>query len=300
MTVAVARPKEEARVALEPLVAFDVDRSVAQRRAHLSRYLREAYGTDLVIPLRLDRPTMIANFVSTIDGVVSYNTPEQAGGGEISGFYKPDAFVMGLLRSVADAVLIGAGTLRAAPDQSWSARYTHPASGDEYAALRGDLGLAPEPTSVVVTARGDIDLSQKGLSDPSVPVLVITTDSGRAQLRRQEPFASHVEVVSAGKDDVAPEAIMRLLHERDLRVVLCEGGPHLFGQMLAAGFIDELFVTIAPQVAGRAKQTPRLSLVESQAFTVAGAPWSRLADVRRSGEYLFLRYQFSGSGESGK
>jgi riboflavin biosynthesis pyrimidine reductase len=77
-----------------------------------------------------------------------------------------------------------------------------------------------------------------------------------------------------------------------MAVVLCEGGPHLFGRMVEARLIDELFITIAPQIAGRAPETPRLSLVEGVAFSVAGAPWSRLADARRSGDYLFLRYLF--------
>ncbi|HUP83563.1 MAG TPA: dihydrofolate reductase family protein [Candidatus Limnocylindria bacterium] len=293
MTLTLPSAAEEMRVALEPLITLEVDLSIAQRRATLSSYLKSAYGTDLTVPLRLDRPTIIANFVSTIDGVVSYNTPEQAGGGEISGFYKPDGFVMGLLRSVSDAVLIGAGTLRAAPDQAWSPRYTHPPSADEYARLRNDLGLSPEPTTVVVTARSDIDLGQRGMRDPSVPVLIITTDKGLGNLRWQQPFAGHVEVVSVGDgDDVPATEIVRLLNERGMSVVLCEGGPHLFGQMLDARLVDELFLTVAPQVAGRATETARLSLVEGSAFTVKGAPWSRLADIRKSGDHLFLRYQF--------
>jgi riboflavin biosynthesis pyrimidine reductase len=293
MTVTLPRVEDETRAALEPLVVREVDSSVAQRHARLSPYLTKAYGTDLTIPLRSDRPTVISNFVSTIDGVVSYNTPEQAGGGEISGFYKPDAFVMGLLRSVADAVLIGAGTVRAGAEHTWAPRSVHPASADEYAGLRRQLGLRAEPTTVVVTGRGDVDLRHPGLGDPTVPVLIITTDNGLANLRWQQPFAEHVEVVSVGEgDEVAAAEILHLLEARDMSVVLCEGGPHLFGQMLEAGLIDDLFLTVAPQVAGRATETPRLSLVEGAAFTVKGAPWSRLADVRRSGDYMFLRYQF--------
>lgn len=284
--------QRQARVTIEPLIVDEVDARFAYRRAELSSYLMQAYGTDLAIPLRTDRPTVIANFVSTIDGVVSYNTPEQAGGGEISGAYKPDAFMMGLLRSMSDAVLIGAGTLRAAPDQAWSARFTHPASAEEYAQLRNRLGLAPEPTTVVVTARGEVDLAQRGLRDPSVPVLIITTDRGLDALCDQQPFAEHVEVIAAGETEVSPALIVRLLGERGMSVVLCEGGPTLFGQMLDARLIDELFITVAPQIAGRADNAPRLSLVEGAAFTVADAPWSRLADLRRSDDYLFARYRF--------
>src|ERR1051326_3331512 len=88
-------------------------------RGGLTAALRERYGSDLRIPLREDRPTVIANFVSTLDGVVSFQTPDAMGGGEISGFFEPDRFVMGLLRTLADAVLVGAGTLRAAPKHRW-------------------------------------------------------------------------------------------------------------------------------------------------------------------------------------
>ena len=80
-----------------------------------------------------------------------------------------------------------------------------------------------------------------------------------------------------------------LLHSR---TALRSLPQHLFGQMLRNGLIDELFLTIAPQVAGRAPETPRLSLVEGTAFTVADAPWSRLVDLRRSDSHLFARYRF--------
>src|SRR5687768_17578125 len=89
-------------IAIEPLITFDAAADPgAVRGGPLPQRLHKAYGSDLVIPLRLDRPTVISNFVSTIDGVVSYNNADAAGGGEISGFFKPDTFVMGLLRSHA-------------------------------------------------------------------------------------------------------------------------------------------------------------------------------------------------------
>jgi riboflavin biosynthesis pyrimidine reductase len=288
MTVA-----ERTRIDIQPLLADEPGRQVAaSRQAMLPAALRDAYGSSIEIPLRTDRPTVISNFVSTLDGVVSYNTPEAAGGGEISGFSEPDHFVMGLLRSIADAVLIGAGTLRAAEGEAWSPRFTHEQSADDYSALRRSLGLTDEPTTVVVTASGDVDLAHKGLSDPTVPVLILTTAAGHEQLRAQEPWRDHVEVVSAGTDSVAPQQIVEALRERGMELVLCEGGPLLFGQMLEANLIDELFLTVAPQVAGRSDDRPRLSLVEGVAFSVDQAPWARLVDARRSGSHLFLRYSF--------
>jgi len=296
MTVA-----EQTRVAIEPLIVAHLpgrDRLV--RGGELSPGLRDAYGSDLAIPLRFDRPTVISNFVSTLDGVVSYNDADQAGGGEISGFFKPDAFVMGLLRAHSDAVLIGAGTLRAAPNQAWSARFTHPETASEFASLRSHMGLAPEPTTVVVTASGNVDLNQKGLADPSVPVLIITTQNGAEALQQYRPLPDHIEVVSAGSASVEPAAVLHELEVRGLRLILCEGGPNLFGQMLDAGLIDELFLTVAPQIAGRSPRERRLSLVEGKAFSVAEAPWARLVDLRRSANHLFTRYSFEETASDGQ
>lgn len=75
--------------------------------------------------LRNDRPTVIANFVSTVDGVVAFDVIGSSGGGEISGFFAADRFVMGLLRAMADVVLVGAGTVRAAPTHEWTPRHVH-------------------------------------------------------------------------------------------------------------------------------------------------------------------------------
>ena len=281
-----------ARVEIERL--FSADEQTAGtpiRGGRLPFDLRTSYGGDLAIPLRAGRPTVISNFVSTLDGVVSYNTPEQAGGGEISGFSHADHFVMGLLRAMSDVVLIGAGTLRAAHGEAWSHRFTYPGSASALSAYRSELGLAPEATTAVVSRGGDIDLAHPGLSNPDVPVLILTTKDGAESLRGQR-VADHVEVVAAGTDSVEPRSIVAALAARGAQVVLCEGGPHLFGQMLRDHLVDELFVTLAPQIAGRATDTPRLSLLEGTAYTVAEAPWSRLMDLRRSDSHLFARYRF--------
>ena len=287
MTISTAVPSA---VQIEPLLVHEA--SAPARVATLAPALRIAYGSDISIALGADRPAVIANFVSTLDGIVSYHTPEQAGGGEISGFFEPDLFVMGLLRAVSDAVMIGAGTLRAARHHMWSYRYPHPAIADQLANLRADLDLAREPTTVVVSGSGGIDLAQKGLADQTIPVTIITTERGRSRLGAGSPLPAHVEAVTAGKEIVDPEALFDVLRDRGWQVVLCEGGPHLLGDLLRARAVDELFLTIAPQIAGRSDDTPRLSLVERTAFTVADAPWWRLIDLRRSGNHLFTRYSF--------
>jgi riboflavin biosynthesis pyrimidine reductase len=284
----VARPTTP--VALEPLIAPPTAFGRV-RGGGLPAALRVRYGSELSIPLRTDRPTTLVNFVSTLDGVVSYNTPEAAGGGEVSGHFEPDRFVMGLLRAVADVVLVGAGTVRADPEGAWTPASVHPVSAPEFRQLRERLGLRPNPFTAIVTGSGSIDLGHPGLSDPAIEVMVITTDAGEAVLRRQA-VSDHVQIRSTGSL-LEPQVVLAALASRGSELVLCEGGPHLLGQLLRAGLVDELFLTMAPQVAGRSPSIARLSLVEGTAFTVADAPWARLTDLRRAGDHLFARYRLS-------
>lgn len=284
----VARPMTP--VALEPLIA-SATASGRVRGGGLPAALRGRYGSELSIPLRTDRPTTIVNFVSTLDGVISYNTPEAAGGGEISGHFEPDRFVMGLLRALADVVLVGAGTVRADPDGAWTPASVHPVSDPEFRELRKQLGLPPNPITAIVTESGSIDLRHPGLSDPAIDVMVITSDAGEAVLRRQT-LPDHVEIRSTGAR-VEARSVLAALASRGAELVLCEGGPHLLGQLLRAGLVDELFLTMAPQLAGRSPSIARLSLVEGTAFSVADAPWARLADLRRAGDHLFARYRLA-------
>jgi riboflavin biosynthesis pyrimidine reductase len=75
------------------------------------------------------------------------------------------------------------------------------------------------------------------------------------------------------------------------RLVLSEAGPHLFGRMLRERAVDELFLTVAPQIAGRSAARPGIGLAE-EAFTPETAPWASLISAKRSEDYLLLRYAF--------
>ena len=89
-----------------------IDRRERPKPSVLAEELRIAYGGDLWFPpSRAQRPYVIGNFVSTVDGVVSYEIAGESGGGNISGFDESDRFIMGLLRASADAVMVGSGTL---------------------------------------------------------------------------------------------------------------------------------------------------------------------------------------------
>lgn len=124
--------------------------------------------------LGFEAPRRYANFVSSLDGVVALegvNNSSQM----ISGTSEADRFVMGLLRACAGSVLIGAGTLRAAPDSLWTPAYIYPDAATEFAELRRRLGREDDPRLVVLTARGDLDPGHRALE---AGALVLTTSLG--------------------------------------------------------------------------------------------------------------------------
>jgi riboflavin biosynthesis pyrimidine reductase len=254
--------------------------------------LRMRYAAPLEIPLRADRPTLIANFVSTLDGVVALDGHGHSGGREISGGFEPDRFVMGLLRAASDAVLVGAGTVRASGTHGWMPGHVHPASLNAFAAWRRTLGLAASPVTLVVTASGAIHPRHLP-TDADSPVILVTTKSGARRLRDLARI-NHVEIAAISDTAAIPVAtLMSFLDKKGYRLVLSEGGPAVFGQLLAARLVDEVFLTLAPQLAGRSESSGRLGLVEGVALAPEAAAWARLRSVMRSNDHLFLRYQLS-------
>src|SRR5689334_2154797 len=113
------------------------------------------YGPQLAVPLNPSAPTVIVNFVESLDGVVTVD-PQHGSGGEVSGFNEPDRFVMGLLRSLADAVVVGAGTVRAAPNHAWTAGRVNQEFADGYAVWRREMHLSQNPAQIIVTASGNV------------------------------------------------------------------------------------------------------------------------------------------------
>jgi riboflavin biosynthesis pyrimidine reductase len=263
------------------------------RGGELPPALAGRYRGELAIALRPTRPAIVANFVTSIDGVVALGPTEpSAGGGEISGFSDADRFMMALLRSLADVVVVGAGTVRAGRNHEWTPRRVQPDLAAEFAAWRERLGLSPQPTTIVVTARGDVDLDHRGLKAPDVPVIVATTSSGARRLAAGQ-LPPNLQVVVAGNgDSVSPSALLEVITAAGANVALCEGGPHLFGDLLGAGLVDELFLTLAPQVVGRTELVRRFGLVEGTTFIGGEGRWAHLVSIRRAGDDLFLRYGF--------
>jgi riboflavin biosynthesis pyrimidine reductase len=107
------------------------------------------------------------------------------------------------------------------------------------------------------------------------------------------PLAPHVQVAPVGSDGRVPAgAILEVIRATGARLALCEGGPHLFGELLRARLIDELFLTMAPQVLGREAALHRLGFAEGTSFGEGHGRWAGLSSIRRAGDDLFLRYRF--------
>jgi len=266
---------------------------VDQRGGLMPPGLADRFPGELTIDLNDERPTIVANFVSTLDGVVALGPGEpNAGGGEISGFSDADRYMMALLRTLADVVVIGAGTMRAGRRHVWTAAHIQPAYAAVFAAWRSELWLSEHPTTIVVSASGNLDAAHAGLNAPGVPVIVATTPAGAERLARMA-LGPNVRVAAVGDQDRVPAgALLEVIRGTGARLALCEGGPHLFAEILRARLVDELFLTVAPQVAGRDTTTHRLGLVEGALFGEGRGRWAGLASVRRAGDDLFLRYRF--------
>ena len=259
----------------------------------LPEELLTLYGP-LRFPLQSGRPYFIGNFVSTLDGVVSLSIPGRSGGGPISGSNPHDHLVMGLFRAVADAVIVGAGTFRdTAPSHRWTAEYIYPPLSEVYRELRRNLGKTEPPLNVIVTTRGEIDLTLPLFQSGEMPVLVVTTTHGEERLREQ-PVPSSVQIVAAQPAGVlSPRSIVQAVCEARLcQIILHEGGPQLLGDFLAEQLLDEQFLTLAPQIAGRDASSERPALVEGRLFAPEHPLWGTLVSVKRGGNHLFLRYGF--------
>ncbi|MCL5984409.1 MAG: dihydrofolate reductase family protein [Candidatus Thermoplasmatota archaeon] len=277
---------------LRPLETLLEDRRAPL--ASLPAELAKFYGPFPSFP-RTHHPYVIANFASTLDGVVSFGDRPTSGGSDISGNSIPDRAVMGILRSLADAVVVGAGTLRTIPRHRWTPGQIYPPSAAAYRTLRAETGRTGEPLNVIITAGGKLDLSAPVFSSGEVTSLVVTTVGGRNLLLRQKVPPS-TTVVSAGKGKaLRAKAILEVLARHVPRgLILLEGGPHLLGTFLGEGLLDELFLTLSPQLAGHSSGDPTIHLIEGTSFGLADPRWCRLVGVKRAENHLFLRYRFSG------
>jgi riboflavin biosynthesis pyrimidine reductase len=259
----------------EPLELLYESSELAQ--TSLPAELRRAYGGELGFA----EGRVFANFVMSADGVVALDSPQESGG-LISRGCEADRFVMGLLRSFADTILIGAETYRKAGRTRFDARTIFPDGADDFEALRASLGSAKTPNLAIITGSGLIDTNDPALED----AIIFTTPRGEAALRRRLP--SSTRLVATSTEELEPSGVIAWLKQHGSRLILTEGGPSLLGELFADGLVDELFVTTSPLLFGRFERDHRKSLT---AGTDLGGLSLELMSLRRHGSYLFSRYR---------
>lgn len=262
------------------------------KQSLLTPELEQLYGGGLSFRSPGDRPYVIGNFVQTMDGIVSFGIPGRSGGGPISGESADDRFVMGLLRSSADAVLIGSGTLHGDPGHVRIPEFIYPDAEELYAALRKKLGKPALPLNVILTASGRVDLREPTFHTKNLRTAIITTEEGASRILSEHGDVSPIAIRSTGETGLTtPRAVLSLLKQQfGVELLLHEGGPTVFGEFIAAEQVDELFLTVAPQIAGRGNGSHRLSMAGGTTFLPETAPWFSLVSVKRGSGHLLLRY----------
>jgi riboflavin biosynthesis pyrimidine reductase len=248
----------------------------------------QPYGGALEFPTE-PRPYVVVNFVASIDGVASLGVTDGTDSTKLSGSSRADRYLMALLRAQADVLLIGAGNVRATPGHQW---IPSAVAGDQTALIESyrveRSGKAEPPPLVVVSGSGDLP-AHVALDQPATSTAVVTTAKGADKVRKAHPLVSVIVVDGGGEMD-GGAVIAAVTGAFGAGLVLCEGGPSLFGQLLAGNAVQELFLTVSPKIAGRDNDEARPGLVSGWAAAPDGLRDARLVSVRRAEQHLFLRY----------
>lgn len=214
------------------------------------------------------RPRVRANFVSSLDGSVTVGGRSGALGNA------EDQRLMTVLRTMADVILVGAGTVRA----EGYGGVRMPQASVEW---RRELGLGDQPPLAVVSARLDLEPEHPFFSDAAVRPLVLT--HAQAPATRRTALEAVADVIDCGEASVDPVLVVGALAERGMPQILCEGGPHLFGALIEAELVDELCLSLSPMlVAGGAGRIAQ-GAAESPQFM-------QLKHALPAGDMLLLRY----------
>jgi riboflavin-specific deaminase-like protein len=220
------------------------------------------------------RPHVIVNMISSADGRATIGGRAGPLGDDA------DRELFRALRVVADAVLVGAGTAR---EERYGRMIKDPAARQ----LRREHGKSEEPLACVVSGRVDLPEELPLLSTPQAQVVIIT--SSQASLASP---AAHVQYLRAERDGMLDlhAALCELRERYSIELLLCEGGPHLNANLLAAGLVDELLVTLAPKLAGG--DPARGEALRIVAGAVLQTPVElALIGLLQSDSELFLRYE---------
>lgn len=180
----------------------------------LTGVMGEVAGEDLPGLYDVAESWLRLNFVATVDGAA---TGSDGRTGSINNAV--DKLVFDLLRRTSDAILVGAGTARA----------------EKY-------GVARRPL-VVLSRRASVPTK---LHDAPQGSVLMATSSAAAELDEAREILGADNVLELGPDAVDMARLRPALAERGLHRLLCEGGPHVFHDLLAAGVVDELDLTWVP------------------------------------------------------
>jgi len=223
-----------------------------------------------------DRPFLYLNMVASTDGRATFEGRTGGLGSEA------DTLLLTELRALADAVLVGTGTVRA---EGYGRMVRNP----ERVARRAAAGLPPTPTTVLITRSFDVPWGAGLFAAADQPVIVYTSaerSGGEPAGRdRSAPpdVAAPLELVRL--EECTPATAMADLRSRGVRSLLCEGGPTLNSALLEAGVVDELFLTLSPLLSGEPRA---LRIIEGEGLSDPAQ--LTLEWVLRHGEELFLRY----------
>jgi riboflavin biosynthesis pyrimidine reductase len=218
-----------------------------------------------------DRPFVYVNMIASVDGRATIEGHTRALGSAT------DTLLLTELRTLADAVLIGSGTLRAEG-------YGKLVGNPERVARRGVAGRPATPTAVLLSRSLDLPWDAGLFAASDQPVLVYTESDA-------EPPATPAPLELVRLPDCTPAAALRDLRARGVRALLCEGGPTLNGALLAAGVVDELFLTLAPLLAGNV-EAPRIVEGEDLPEPLGLA----LEWILHHDDELYLRYRLRHDG----
>lgn len=215
------------------------------------------------------RPYLVLNMVASVDGAaaVAHRTAPMSTSADRQLFHE--------LRACVDAVLVGAGTVR-------TERYGRLVPDQRSQRRRVARGLAPEPLAIVASRRLMLTPDLPLLADPHSRVIVLTASD--AELSGCAASISYLRPAPGEELDLAA-MLAQLRTEHGVRSVLCEGGPNLNASLLPAGLVDELFLSLAPVLAGSAGS---LSIVDRA--PLAEPAGLKLVWLLESHSQLFARY----------
>lgn len=221
-------------------------------------------------PDPLDRPWVRVNFVSSADGAVTVEGRSRGLSTE------RDKEIFLLSRDLADVILVGLRTVLIEG-------YAGAKPGPERQARRARHGLSANPPIALVTNTCAVDPEASVLTDTRVPPLVFTC-AAAPRARREAVRAAGGEVIVCGEEQVDLAGVLAELDRRGLRRVDCEGGPTLFGSLIAADLVDELCLTVSPLLAAGDAARIAHGAHPDQVRAL------RLVSVSHEDSGLFLRY----------